>query len=223
MYNSPAVNITKNKTEDNVFAKRTFPSADEVIGVSGLTDREIISLFNARNERALAAVSEKYGSTCFGIAKNILKNAQDAEECVNDTYLKVWESIPPEQPESLCAYAAKVTRNSAIDRYRSERSEKRGGGEIPLILDELAECVSDKDRNSVELAAERHELLAVINEFLETLPPKRRIAFVSRYCLCESIKSIAQRLGITQNNVSVNLGRTRKALVEYLRGKGYRE
>ena len=216
MYNSPVIDTIKIKTEENGSAKRRFPSADEV---RKLTDREIISMLNERNERALAAVSEKYGGTCSGIARNILKNAQDAEECVNDTFLKVWESIPPEQPESLCAYVAKVTRNSAIDRYRSERSEKRGGGEIPLILDELAECISDK--SSVELAAERHELLAAINEFLKTLPSERRIAFVSRYCLCESVKSISQRLGITQNNVSVNLARTRKSLVAHLRSRGY--
>lgn len=222
MYNyySPAIKISKEMTE-NDFKERAFPlpdEMDEVVRVTGLTDKEIISLFNARNERALSAVSEKYGVNCSRIAKNILKNEQDAEECVNDAYLKVWESIPPEQPDSLCAYMAKVTRNSAIDRYRSERSEKRGGGEMPLILDELAECVSDKN-SSVELTAERRELLAAVNEFLETLPAQRRIAFVSRYVLCESVKSIAVRLGLTQNNVSVNLGRTRKALINYLKGK----
>ena len=219
MYNSPAVKYLKNATEDD-FAEHGFSSADGVTRVTGLTDREIIGLFNERNERAIAVMSEKYGGNCSRIAKNILKNDQDAEECVNDTYMKVWESIPPEQPESLCAYVAKVTRNSAIDRYRSERSEKRGGGEIPVILDELAECISD-NKNNVELTAERHELLGAINEFLETLPSERRIAFVSRYCLCESVKSIAQRLGITQNNVSVNLGRTRKSLMGYLKGRGF--
>ena len=185
-----------------------------------MTDKEIISLFNERDERALTLVSEKYGGNCSRIAKNILKNDQAAEECVNDVYLRIWESIPPEQPASLCAYAAKVTRNSAIDRYRRERSEKRGGGEIPLILDELCECVSDNSAG-VELTAEHHELLAAVNEFLEGLPSERRIAFVSRYVLCESVKSIARRLGITQTNVSVNLGRTRKALMEFLKEKGH--
>lgn len=184
-----------------------------------MTDLEIISLFNSRNEQALSEVSVKYGGSCLRIAGNILKNAEDAEECVNDTYLKVWESIPPEQPDNLCAYVAKVTRNTAIDRYRSDRSEKRGGGEIPLILDELAECVSD--RSNIELTAEQHELLAAINDFLGTLSLQRRIEFVSRYCLCESVKSIAERFGITQNNVSVNLNRTRKSLVDYLKKRGY--
>ena len=213
--------ITHNACEDESSAKNCPVRELQIeIGVNRLTDKEIVALFNERNERALAVVSEKYGGNCSRIARNILKNDQDAEECVNDTYMKVWESIPPDQPESLCAYVAKVTRNSAIDRYRSERSEKRGGGEIPVILDELAECISDS-KDSVEVTAERHELLSAINEFLETLPSERRIAFVSRYCLCESVKSIAQRLGITQNNVSVNLGRTRKSLMDFLAKRGF--
>lgn len=212
MYNSPAMSMTKNMTKN----EHEFSPTNEV---TGLTDNEIISLFNERNERALSAVSEKYGSSCSRIAKNILKNDQDAEECVNDTYLKVWESIPPERPNSLGAFIAKITRNSALDRYRSERSEKRGGGEIPLILDELAECVSDN--GSVELTAERRELLSAINDFLETLPEQRRVAFVLRYCVCESVKSIASHLGVTQNNVSVNLGRTRKSLIDFLKRKGF--
>lgn len=198
------------------FTKREFPQKNEV---EELTDTEIIALFNSRDEKALSEVSEKYGVCCLRIAGNILKNNEDAHECVNDTYLKVWESIPPERPDSLSAYVAQVTRNTAIDRYRAERAEKRGGGEMPLILDELSECVSDK--GNIEKNAEDHELLDAINEFLETLAPERRIAFVSRYTLCESVKSIAQRLGITQNKVSVNLNRTRKALTEYLKGKGY--
>lgn len=184
-----------------------------------MTDMEIISLFNKRDESALSAVSGKYGSICTGIAFNILRNHQDAEECVNDVYLKVWDSIPPEQPKSLSAFVGKITRNAAIDRYRKDNSEKRGGGEIPLVLDELAECVSGS--SNVEENAERHDLLAAINRFLDALPADRRIAFVMRYCLCEDIKSIAQRLGVTQNNVSVNLNRTRKHLVSYLAKEGY--
>lgn len=184
-----------------------------------MTDNEIIALFNERNERALSAVSEKYGSGCSRIAVNILKNAQDAEECVNDVYLRVWESIPPEKPNSLGAFVSKITRNFAIDRYRKEHSEKRGGNDVPLILDELADCIADS--GSVELTAERHELLTAINEFLGGLPAEKRIAFVSRYCVCESVKSIAQRLGTTQNNVSVNLGRTRKGLIAFLKERGF--
>lgn len=214
MNNSTAIPLSDITAE--TFSERVFPSGSEV---TGLTDTEIISLFSSRDERALAAVSEKYGGICLRIARNILKNDQDAEECVNDTYLKVWESIPPERPDSLCAYVTRITRNRSIDRYRSERSKKRGGGEVPLILEELEECVADN--GSVELAAERHELLKAINEFLESLPAPKRVAFVSRYCLCENAASIAKRLGVTKNSVSVNLGRTRKSLTDFLKGKGY--
>lgn len=187
--------------------------------VRHMTDTEIISLFNKRDEQAVSAVCGKYGSICTGIAFNILRNHQDAEECVNDVYLKVWESIPPEQPKSLSAYVGKITRNAAIDRYRKDNSDKRGGGEIPLVLDELAECVSGD--SNIEETAERHDLISAVNRFLDGLPADRRIAFVMRYCLCEDIRSIARRLGVTQNNVSVNLNRTRKSLVSYLAKEGY--
>lgn len=187
--------------------------------VTHMTDMEIVTLFEKRDKSALSAVSEKYGSNCTGIAVNILRNREDAEQCVNDVYLKVWESIPPEKPRSLCAFMGKITRNLAIDRYRKEHAEKRGGGEVPLILEELSECVSDG--SSVEKAVLRNELLAAINRFLEELPAPKRIAFVSRYCLCEDVKSIAKRLGMTCNGVSVSLNRTRKSLVSYLNKEGF--
>lgn len=188
-------------------------------GVNHLTDIEIITLFRERNEKAISAVSVKYGHTCKRIAGNILRNDEDAEECVNDVYLKVWENIPPDHPNSLGAYVGRITRNAAVDRYRSEHSEKRGGGEVPLIIDELAECISDN--TNIEKTAEHRDLIEAINRFLDGLAAERRIAFVSRYCLCEDIKTIAQKLGITQNNVSVNLGRTRKSLIAFLKKEGY--
>lgn len=187
--------------------------------VTHMTDMEIVTLFENRDKRAVSAVSEKYGAGCTGLAVNILRNREDAEQCVNDVYLKVWDSIPPEKPRSLCAFMGKITRNLAIDRYRKEHTEKRGGGEIPLILDELSECVSDG--SSVEKTVLRNELLAAINRFLEELPAPKRIAFVSRYCLCEDVKSIARRLGTTCNSVSVGLNRTRKSLVSYLNKEGF--
>lgn len=184
-----------------------------------MTDTEIISLFNKRDEGAVRAVSEKYGSVCMGIAFNILRNHQDVEECVNDVYLKVWDSIPPEQPHSLSAFVGKITRNAAIDRYRRDNSKKRGSGGVPLVLDELSECISG--RVNIEEAAERHELLEAVNRFLTSLPNDKRMAFVMRYCLCEDVKTIARRLGVTQNTVSVNLSRTRKSLLSFLTKEGY--
>ena len=209
MYNSPAMSMTK-----NIYVEHEFTSGNEV---TGLTDNEIISLFNTENELAVSAASERYVVNCSRIAKNILKNDQDAEECVNSTYLELRENISHEQPDTLCAYTAKITRCFAIDLC-GERSEKRGR-ETALILGELAECVSDN--SGAEPAAERREILSAVNGYLETLPAEKRIAFVLRYCMCESVKSIARRLGTTRNSVSVNLFRTRKGLAAYLKGKGF--
>lgn len=210
-----AKTLSANELASDGFAEKTYSGRE----VTHMTDTEIISLFRARNEQALSAVSGKYGGICTGIALNILRNRQEAEECVNDVYLKVWESIPPENPRSLSAYVGKVTRNAAIDRYRMNNSEKRGGGEVPLVLEELEECVSSG--SSVEETAEHRDLISKINSFLEELPAERRIAFVMRYCLCEDIKTIAKRLGTSCNKISVNLNRTRKSLAAYLTKEGY--
>lgn len=204
--------------DENISAEK-FTHLSDSSEVTHMTDMEIIALFENRDKRAVSAVSEKYGSGCTGIAMNILRNREDAEQCVNDAYLKVWESIPPEKPRSLCAFTGKITRNLALDQYRKNHAEKRGGGEVPLILEELSECVSDG--SSVEKTVLRNELLAAVNRFLEELPAKKRIAFVSRYCLCEDVKSIAKRLGMTCNGVSVGLNRTRKDLVSFLNKEGF--
>lgn len=187
--------------------------------VKQMTDSEIVSLFWERNEDAISAVSEKYGRYCAKIAKNILHNEQDAEECVNDTYMKAWEKIPPEKPRVFSAFIAKLARNTALDKYRRDHAEMRGGGEVPLIFEELSDCVSDK--NSVEQTAERNEILAAVNKFLGRLSSKKRIMFVSRYCYCESVREIAQRFGVSETGVSATLSRTRKALCEYLKKEGY--
>lgn len=184
-----------------------------------MDDETIIKLFFDRDENAIAAVSRKYGGYCRTIAKNILEDAQEAEECVNDTYFKVWESVPPEKPKILSAYLAKITRNLAIDRFRKNRSRKRGGNGTELILEELEDCVSDG--GSVESAAERHELIAAINRFLEKQSAKNRVIFVSRYCYCESVRLIALRFNMKENNVSVTLNRLRARLREYLKKEGY--
>lgn len=184
-----------------------------------LDDSEIIEMFFDRDENALTALSKKYGGYCASIANNILRNREDSEECVNDAYMKTWESIPPEKPKILSAFLAKITRNLAIDRYRRGHSAKRGGNDMELIFEELEECVSDG--SSVEAAAERREILAAVNRFLEKLSAKNRIMFVSRYCYCESVHDIAARFGVKENNVSVSLNRTRAQLREYMKKEGY--
>jgi len=167
---------------------------------AGLDDSEIIGMLFDRDENGLAAVKNKYGGYCSAIARNILENAQDTEECVNDTYMRVWETIPPEKPRALSAFLAKITRNIAIDRYRREHMQKRG---------------------SVEASAERHEMIAAVNRFLGRLPAKSRVMFVSRYCYCESIRSIALRFGTSENSVSVCLNRTRAKLRDFMKKEGY--
>ncbi|MBD5117072.1 MAG: sigma-70 family RNA polymerase sigma factor [Ruminococcaceae bacterium] len=184
-----------------------------------MEDSKIIALYWERNESAITQTAEKYGHYCIMIAKNILQNQQDAEECVNTAYLKAWENIPPEKPSVFSAFLAKLTRNTAIDTYRKSRSEKRGNGEIPLIYDELENLVSDK--SDPVSTAERNEILSAINVFLSELPKRKRVIFVSRYCCCQSVKEIAARLGMSENNVSVNLNRIGNRLREYLLKRGH--
>lgn len=184
-----------------------------------MTDNDIIELYMRRDERAIAETQSIYGKYCEKIARNILGDEQDAQECANDTYLKAWENIPPERPQSLGAYLAKITRNGALSRYRHGIAGKRGGGTVPLILDELSEIVSDG--RTVEKTAEQREIVAEINRFLESLPEKSRRIFVLRYICCESVKSIAQQFGISENSVSVNLNRTKKQLKKHLNKEGY--
>ncbi|MDE6726947.1 MAG: sigma-70 family RNA polymerase sigma factor [Oscillospiraceae bacterium] len=184
-----------------------------------MTDSDIIELYMRRDERAIAETQKIYGKYCEKVARNILGDEQEARECVNDTYLKAWENIPPERPQSLAAYLAKLTRNGALSRYRHSTAGKRGGETVPLILDELSEIVSDG--SSVEKTAENHEIISEINRFLETLPETSRRIFVLRYICCESVRSIAQRFGIRENSVSVNLNRTKKQLKKHLNKEGY--
>lgn len=184
-----------------------------------MTDSEIIELYLQRDERAIAETQRLYGNYCEKIARNILGNYQDAQECVNDTYLKVWDSIPPQNPRIFAAFLAKITRNSAISMYRRTHADKRGCGTVPLILDELEELISD--RTDVSQNAEDREVIAAINRFLGELPEKNRRVFVLRFVCCESVRGIARQMGFSENNVSVTLNRTKKQLKQYLKKEGY--
>ena len=183
-----------------------------------MDDKEIIRLFFDRDQRAITALSEKYGAYCRTIALNILGSIEDSEECVNDAFLKAWELIPPNDPQLLSAFLGKLTRNIAISRRRYLTAEKRGKGSTDVILDELAEVVPSD--SSVELEQERKELTEEINRFLKKLPPKKRNIFISRYWYCNSVKDIAARNGISESNTSVILNRTRKKLKQHLEKKG---
>ena len=141
-----------------------------------MKDSDIIQLYWDRNDRAISETSDKYGRYCRSIAKNILENEQDAEECVNDTYLNAWNAMPTHWPEQLSAFLGKLTRNLSFNRYKYNRAEKRGGGEFTLVLDELADCVSGKD--NVEQEIDRRELTEAVNAFVAGLPERKRKIFV---------------------------------------------
>ncbi len=184
-----------------------------------MNDDQIVALYYARDERAITKSSEKYGVYCTNIAQNILQNLQDSEECVNDTWLSAWNSIPPAKPAVLKTYLGKITRNLAIDKWRCRHSEKRGFGEVTLALDEIGQLsVSgyDVDDPFRELA-----FMQILNQFLRSLPPRDRGIFIKRYYFTESIPDIAAWFGITQANVLKILSRTRARLKEYLDKEWY--
>ena len=184
-----------------------------------MEDERIIDLYWARDREAVAETEKKYGGYCFAVASNILQNREDAEECVNDTYFKTWNAIPPTRPRIFPAFLGKITRNLAFNRYRMENAEKRGGGEIALVLDELGEIVSGKD--DVEKKLELSELKDAINGFLKGLSADKRNIFVRRYWYCDSVKEISERYGMTEASVSMNLMRLRKRLYGFLTERGF--
>ena len=188
-------------------------------GGEAVEDEKIIELYWERDREAISETDKKYGAYCMTVAKNILKSSEDAEECVNDTYFKTWNSIPPTRPKILSAFLGKITRNLAFNRYRMENADKRGGGDIPLILDELSELVSGQD--DVEGAIELSELKAAINAFLKGLSQDKRNIFIRRYWYCDSVKEISARYGMTESAVSMSLMRLRKRLRGFLTERGF--
>ena len=184
-----------------------------------MEDREIIQLYWDRNEQAIKATSDQYGHYCKAIARNILNYEEDVEECVNDTYLKAWNSMPTQWPAQLAAFLGKITRNLSFNRYKRQHAGKRGGGEISLVLDELADCVSSAD--NVEETVDRRELIRAIDTFVRSLSESRRRIFVCRYWYADSVKEIANDRGISQGTVSKILERRRKQLKAYLTERGF--
>jgi RNA polymerase sigma-70 factor (ECF subfamily) len=176
-----------------------------------MQDGQIVELYFARKEEAIAATSAKYNSYCMQIAMNILHNREDSEECVNDTYLAAWNSIPPQRPEKLAAYLGRLTRNLSLNRYKSMNAARRGGGELALSLNELDECIAD---NSAEQNAE--DTGRLISEFLYTKHKETRQVFVRRYFYNDSLADIADRFGMSDSKVKSMLHRTRLALKAYL-------
>ena len=184
-----------------------------------MDDAKIVGLYWARDQRALDATQEKYGSYLLKVAHNILRDLEDSRESVNDTYLAAWEAIPPHRPQGLCAFLSKLTRRISIDLLRSKTSQKRGGGEYELSLSELSECLSGG--NTAEETVLANDLTEAIGAFLRAQSPKARNAFICRYFYMDSVKAVARSCGLTESNTKVLLHRTRAALREYLEKEGY--
>ena len=175
-----------------------------------MEDQKIIDLYFARSEQAIQETDAKYGGYCYSIAFNILTNQEDSEECVSDTYLSAWNAMPPKRPNFLSAFLGRITRYISIDRWRKRSSQKRGGGEIPLALEELLECVSQSE--SIEDTLQRKQAAAALNRFLDALPEAERRVLLCRYWYLDSIASIAEKTGFTPGKVATMLCRTRKKL-----------
>lgn len=184
-----------------------------------MDDRKIIELYYARDELGLKKTDEIYGKYCRAIAKNILGSDEDAEEVLNDTLLRAWNSIPPEEPKSLKSYLGTLARNISFDRYRKMKAEKRGGCEVAVCLEEAEEFLADTKSISEEY--EKRELTKFLNEFLHSLPERECDIFVRRYYYCDSTADIGKRFALKESNVLVILSRTRKKLKKALQKGGY--
>ncbi len=183
-----------------------------------MEDREIVSLFLARKEEAITELSQRYGGYCYSIAYRILGNREDAEEIANDCYLRVWESIPPNQPQRLAPYLGAICRRCAISRAEADRAAKRGGGQLTVLLDELESVLPDGSKERVEDAVALRDAL---NRFLRGLPDREGRIFLRRYWYFCPIEQIAADFSMRDNTVSVTLMRTRKKLKKFLEKEGF--
>lgn len=183
-----------------------------------MEDCAIIDLYWKRDETALLESDRKYGAFCRAIARNILAHQEDAEECVNDTWLRAWNAMPPARPSPLRTFLGRITRNLSLDRYRAARAQKRGGGDVELLLDELGQCVPAGD--SVEGTFDAKETAKVISRFLEGLPPVQRQLFLRRYWFGDDIGAIARRFAMREGTVKSSLFRLREKLRRVLEEEG---
>ena len=182
-----------------------------------MDDERIIELYFSRNEEAISETNRKYGGYCYTIANNILNDRSDSEECVNSTWFKAWNAIPPTRPNVLKLFLARIARSLAFNRYNERAAEKRGGGELTVVLDELSQCVGSGDAAS---EAELNELKNAVSAFVKTLPDRERDVLVRRCFYTESIESIAERYGISGSGVMSALSRARKKLRDHLSREG---
>ena len=183
-----------------------------------MQDGAIVELYWQRNELAIEETDKKYGKYLFRIADNILFDREDSNECVNDTYLKAWNTMPPNRPGVLSVYLKRITRFTAIDKLRQRNSLKRKASEYALAIDELKECEFTSD--SIDERIDQMHITECIQNFLKTLPAEARNIFVGRYFYMDSIKEIAKKMNLSESNVKVQLYRMRQTMKEYLMQEG---
>lgn len=184
-----------------------------------MDDNQIIALFLARDEDAIQAAQRQYGAYCAAIANGILDDPGAAEECVNDTWLKCWQSIPPQRPRSLRGYAGRIVRNLALSVRRADNAQKRGGGQVQLALDELSEVVSGGE--TPEGALDRQAFRAALDGFLADLPERSRNLFLRRYWYLDSVEQLAKRFRMSKTQVTTTLHRLRGKLRAHLEQEGF--
>lgn len=183
-----------------------------------MDDSKIVDLYWQRSENALTETESKYKNYCYNIAFNILENKEDANECVNDTYLRAWNSMPTHRPERLSTFLGKITRNLALTCFQKRNRQKRGLGQVEIALSELEECISNEDFVTKPLEVE--EIAEYISKFLYTLPAESRIAFIGRYWRFYSISTISNHLGFSESKTKSLLHRTRIGLKSYFKKVG---
>ena len=183
-----------------------------------MQDDEIVQLLWKRQEEGIAQMQAKYKRYCGAIARRILANPEDTEECVNDTWLRAWNSIPPHRPENLAGYLAKIVRNLALNSYKKQHRKKRGGDIVTVALEELSDCLTD-GKDTME-KIEGQELSDIIAEYLRAKSPEKQAIFIKRYFYLMDIKELAAELQMKENTVKSVLFRMRKELKEYLEGEG---
>ena len=181
-----------------------------------MEDTEILALYFSRDERALAETAEKYGPRCYAVSYQILRSHQDAEECVNDTYIRAWNAIPPQRPAFLGAFLQKIARNLALTAYQAARTQKRGGGQVLALTRELSDCVTGNPEATLQQA----ELSALLDEFLRALPDRDQYIFLRRYWHADSVGEIAARCRLSAGTVKSILYRSRQKLRQLLLERG---
>lgn len=178
-----------------------------------IDDEKIIELFFERSEQAIRELDIKYGKICHNLSYNIVNSRQDAEECVNDAYLGAWNAIPPVKPDPLLTYICKIVRNISLNLYHRKEAAKRSS-HYTIAMEEIEACIAAT--NAVEAEIEAVELAHIIERFLDTLTVENRVIFMRRYWFSDSCKDIAERVGLTEKNISVRLTRIRKQMKNYL-------